>query len=60
MDRDGDVDSDDAIYLLYHTFKPLEYALDQPGDMDGDGDVDSDDAIYLLYHTFKPSEYPLP
>ena len=59
MDRDGDIDSDDAIYLLYHTFKPTEYPLDQSGDMDGDGDVDSDDAIYLLYHTFKPQEYPL-
>jgi hypothetical protein len=59
MDGDEDVDSDDAIYLLYHTFLPEEYPLDQNGDMDGDGDVDSDDAIYLLYHTFLPDEYPL-
>ena len=59
VDGDGDVDSDDAIYLLYYTFKPYDYPLNQSGDMDGDGDVDSDDAIYLLYYTFKPDDYPL-
>ena len=59
-DGDDDVDSDDAIYLLYHTFNETEYPLNQSGDMDGDGDVDSDDAIYLLYYTFNPEEYPLP
>ena len=59
VDGDGDVDSDDAIYLLYHTFQPTEYAINQDGDMDGDGDVDSDDAIYLLYYTFQPDAYPL-
>ena len=60
VDGDDDVDSDDAIYLLYHTFNATEYPLNQSGDMDGDGDVDSDDAIYLLYYTFNPEEYPLP
>ena len=59
VDGDGDVDSDDAIYLLYHTFQPTEYAINQDGDMDGDGDTDSDDAIYLLYYTFQPDAYPL-
>ena len=59
VDGDGDVDSDDAIYLLYHTFQPTEYAINQDGDMDGDDDVDSDDAIYLLYYTFQPDAYPL-
>ena len=29
MDCDGDVDSDDAIYLLYYTFKPQEYPIPQ-------------------------------
>ena len=60
LDSDGDIDSDDAIYLLYSTFKEAEYPRNQACDFDGDGDVDSDDAIYLLYHTFKPQEYPLP
>ena len=59
VDDDGDVDSDDAIYLLYYTFQPEEYPINQSGDMDGDGDVDSDDAIYLLYFTFQPDDYPL-
>ena len=58
-DGDGAVDSDDAIYLLYYTFNPTEYPLNQDGDFDGDGNVDSDDAIYLLYYTFNPTAYPL-
>ena len=59
MDGDGDIDSDDAIYLLYFTFQPEDYPINQSGDVDGDGDTDSDDAIYLLYFTFQPNDYPL-
>jgi len=59
MDCDGDVDSDDAIYLLFHALTPSFYPIYQGGDMDGDGDVDSDDAIHLLYHALMPDVYPL-
>jgi hypothetical protein len=59
MDGNGLVDSDDAIYLLYSTFLPDRYPLNQDADFNDDGLVDSDDAIYLLYHTFLPDRYPL-
>ena len=59
VDGDGDIDSDDAIYLLYHTFYEDEFPVNQTVDFDGDGDIDSDDAIYLLYYTFYEDEFPL-
>ena len=60
FDRDGDVDSNDAVYLLYHTMYENDYVIDQPGDVDGDGDTDIDDAIHLAYNTFYgDSEYPI-
>ena len=61
VDNDEDVDSDDAIYLLYHIFFGQgEYPISQRCDFDGDGDVDSDDAIYLLYYIFfGDGDYPL-
>jgi len=64
-DNDDDVDSDDAIYLLYHIFffeDTGEYPVVQRCDFNGDYEVDSDDAIYLLYHIFffeDTGEYPL-
>ena len=59
VNGDGDVTDRDAIHLLYHTFYPEEYPLEQDGDLNGDGDVTDADAVYLLYHTFYPAEYPL-
>ena len=61
LEDDLDVDSDDAIYLLFYTiYGDTAYPLNQPCDFDNDGDVDSDDAIYLLYHTyFGSADYPL-
>lgn len=59
VNADGSVDSDDAIYLLYHTFDPEGFIVNQTCDFDNSGDVNSDDAIYLLYHTFDPETYPL-
>lgn len=60
-DFDLDVDSDDAIYLLYHVlFGEENYKLYQECNFDGQGGVDSDDAIHLLYHVLFGSEgYPL-
>ena len=59
VDGDGDVDSDDAVYLLMNSYFPDNYPLNQVGDMDGDGDVDSDDSIYLLMNTYFSDRYPL-
>ena len=52
LNRDGAVTDADAVYLLYHTFYPEEYPVDQNGDFNGDGQLTDADAVYLLYFTF--------
>ncbi len=59
LDGEEGISSNDAIYLLMHTFFPEEYPVSQESDFDNNGTVDSNDAIYLLMHTFFPEEYPL-
>ena len=59
VDEDGEVTSDDAVYLLYYTLLPESYPVSQPVDYDGDGEITSDDAVYLLYYTLLPDSYPL-
>ena len=49
----------DAVYLLYHTFVPGLYPVDQDCDFNGDGEVNDSDAVYLLYYTFLPDLYPI-
>ncbi len=59
MNGDNLVTDADAIYLLYYTFFPNDYPLNQNGDFNGDELITDADAIYLLYHTFFPNDYPL-
>ena len=59
MDGKEGVQSDDAVYLLMHTFFSDKYPINQNGDFDGNGKLDSNDAVYLLMHTFFPERYPL-
>ncbi|MBQ8683724.1 MAG: hypothetical protein IJ518_04335 [Clostridia bacterium] len=60
LDENNRLDSDDAVYLLYHTLLPTEYPLSQAADYTGDGEISQADAVYLLYHTLLPEDYPLP
>ncbi|MBQ6043517.1 MAG: hypothetical protein IJL41_05185 [Clostridia bacterium] len=59
LDCDGDVDSDDAIYLLRHVLFGESYAIYAYADFDGNGKVSSNDAIYLLRHVLFGDSYPL-
>ena len=61
MDSNKKVNSNDAVYLLYHTlFGKEEYPIKQSGDIDGNGKTNSNDAVYLLYHVlFGEEDYPL-
>ena len=56
---DDEVTDADAVYLLYATFYPEKYPLNQDADYNGDGEVTDADAVYLLYATFYPEKYPL-
>ena len=59
MNGDGNIDTDDAIYLLRHALMPGSYPISNSGDVNGDGLTDTDDAIYLLRHVLMPDSYPL-
>ena len=59
---EGNVTSDDAVYLLRYTLFPDAYPIEDPvgkADFTGEGNVTSDDAVYLLRHTLFPETYPL-
>ena len=61
LDSDGDVDEDDAIYLLLYTFRASTHPMPEGQNVDynNDGVVNSDDAIYLKNHVTNPAQYPL-
>ncbi len=59
VDGNGNVNEDDAIYLLRSVFFPEDYPVSIPADYDGNGTVNEDDAIYLLRSVFFPEDYPL-
>lgn len=59
VNGDETITDEDAIYLLFYTFFPEDYPIEQPCDFNGDGEVTDEDAIYLLFYTFFPEEYPI-
>ncbi len=59
MNADGEITDADAVYLLYYTFLPEQYPINQECDFNDDGEITDQDAVYLLYHTFLPDQYPI-
>ena len=60
LNSDGQVTSDDAVYLLRYTLFPKSYPVDEKyADFDHNEKVTSDDAIFLLRHTLFPDSYVL-
>lgn len=59
LDGDGQVNENDAIWLLRYVLMPAFFPVDQAVDYTGDGRIDEGDAIYLLRHVLLPGNYPL-
>ncbi|WP_400211108.1 InlB B-repeat-containing protein [Candidatus Methanarcanum hacksteinii] len=61
LDSDGDVDEDDAVYLLLYTFRASTHPIPEGQNVDynNDGVINSDDAIYLKNYVVNPTQYPL-
>ena len=59
LNEDGEINKDDAIYMLRHVVYPEKYSVPGNCDVDGSEVVDKEDAIYLLRHVVYPDKYPL-
>jgi hypothetical protein len=59
VNKDGTVDSKDAVYLLWCTMFPEQCPIPAGADFDGSGQVTPADAEYLLWHILFPEVYPL-
>lgn len=63
VDGNGELTTDDAVYLLLHVmFGAEDYPVPDGMDLnfDGSGSVTTDDAVYLLLHVmFGEEDYPL-
>ncbi len=59
VNGDKTVDDKDATYLLFYSFFPDIYPINQDGDFNHDNKVDDKDAIKLMYFVYFPKLYPL-
>lgn len=59
LNKDGDVDENDVVYLVWNLLFQALFPLNGDADFDKDGGVDLDDAAYLLWHTLFAADYPL-
>ncbi len=59
LDGNDTITDSDAVHLLFYTFFPDDYPLNQDCDFDGDGLVNDSDAVHLLFYTFFPEDYPI-
>lgn len=61
VDGSGEVDIDDAIYVLFHVLVGADmYPISGSCDFDGSGSLDVEDAIYLLFYILVGADfYPL-
>ena len=59
LDKNYELDENDAVHLLKHILLPEIFAVDQPVDYDHNDVTDEDDVIYLLQHLLMPEDFPL-
>ena len=59
LNLDGEVDSQDALYLLWHALFKEDYPLCVEADFNHDTVTDGEDAEYLVWHILFPNMYPL-
>lgn len=60
LNRDGQVNDKDALYLLSYVFFGESNPVDQYADLNEDGFITDQDALYLLGYCFFPKDNPLP
>lgn len=59
INKDGNLNDRDVIYLLRHILFPELYPFSGTTDMNGDGEFNDRDAVYLLRHILFPELFPL-
>ena len=59
FNKDGLINNNDVILLLWHTLFPEDYPLAFNCDINADLSVDNNDVVLLLWHTLFPTDYPI-